>query len=111
MKSIYLLPGGFNSFVSYTFVYLFFLFYAFFVVFSPFYPLYALILMIPLPYLNDIGDGVNVKLRMTLTPSLCQLSLCQLQHKEPSPVRERFYFFLLYFSFMAVWRRLRQLGQ
>ena len=54
MKSIYLLPGGFNSFVSYTFVYLFFLFYAFFVVFSPFYPLYALILMIPLPYLNDI---------------------------------------------------------
>ena len=62
MKSIYLLPGGFNSFVSYTFVYLFFLFYAFFVVFSPFYPLYALILMIPLPYLNDIGDrhSVNV---------------------------------------------------
>ena len=54
MKSIYLLPGGFNSFVSYAFVYLFFLFYAFFVVFSPFYPLYALILMIPLPYLNDI---------------------------------------------------------
>ena len=60
MKSIYLLPGGFNSFVSYTFVYLFFLFYAFFVVFSPFYPLYALILMIPLPYLNDIGDSLPV---------------------------------------------------
>ena len=60
MKSIYLLPGGFNSFVSYAFVYLFFLFYAFFVVFSPFYPLYALILMIPLPYLNDIDDRLTV---------------------------------------------------